>query len=145
MYYSLFFKYLFKQCVCVCVCIYILLLVVLALRCCTWAFSSCGEWGLISSCSALASHCGGFSCCRAQALGHRDFSSCSIWAQELWHWGVVMVQHVGSSCTEDQTHVPCIGRWIPIHCTTREVLLPVLKLELKMNSVSYFFFFSLNI
>ena len=25
-------------------------------------FSSCGEWGLLSSCGAQASHCGDFSC-----------------------------------------------------------------------------------
>ena len=28
-----------------------------------WDFSSCSEQGLLSSCSAWASHCGGFSCC----------------------------------------------------------------------------------
>ena len=27
----------------------------------------CGEWGLLSSCVARASHCGGFFCCRARA------------------------------------------------------------------------------
>ena len=32
-------------------------------------FSSCGERELCSSCSAWASHCGGFFCCGAQALG----------------------------------------------------------------------------
>ena len=31
-------------------------------------FSSCGEWGLLSSCGIRASHCGGFSCHRAPAL-----------------------------------------------------------------------------
>ena len=30
--------------------------------------------------------------------------------------------HVESSWTRDRTHVPCIGRWILNHCTTREVL-----------------------
>ena len=39
------------------------------------------EWGLLSSCSARASYCGGFSCCGAQALEHVGFSSCSAWAQ----------------------------------------------------------------
>ena len=29
----------------------------------------CREWGLLSSSGAQASHCSGFSCCRAQALG----------------------------------------------------------------------------
>ena len=40
-------------------------------------FSSCGEWGLFSSCSAQAPHCSGFSCCRTSALGCVVFSSCS--------------------------------------------------------------------
>ena len=37
---------------------------------CAQAFSSCGERGQLSSCGAWASHCCGFSCCRAQAPGH---------------------------------------------------------------------------
>ena len=39
-------------------------------------FFSYGEWGLLSSCSAQAGHCCGFSCCRAQALG--CVLSCSV-------------------------------------------------------------------
>ena len=35
------------------------------------AFSGCGRRGLLSSCGAGASHCGGFSCCGAWALGTR--------------------------------------------------------------------------
>ena len=59
-------------------------LAVLGLCCCTWAFSSCSQWGLLSSCSqrgllsscnTRASHCGGFSHCRAQVLVRR-LSSC---------------------------------------------------------------------
>ena len=38
--------------------------------------------GLFSSRSAWASNCDGFSCCRAQTLGHVDFSSCSSHALE---------------------------------------------------------------
>ena len=64
----------------------ILFLAVLSLHCCTQAFSSCGEWGATLRCSAPASHCGGFSCCRAQALGTqpsvvvaRGLSSCGSW------------------------------------------------------------------
>ena len=37
-----------------------LFLVELGLCCCTQAFSSCDEWGLLSSCGACASLCGGF-------------------------------------------------------------------------------------
>ena len=47
------------------------------------------EWGLLSSCHVRASHCGGFSCYRAQALGTRAsgvtalrLHSCSSWALE---------------------------------------------------------------
>ena len=38
-------------------------------------FSSCREWGLLSSYGAQASHCSGSSCCRARALGRVGFSS----------------------------------------------------------------------
>ena len=48
-------------------------------------------------------------------------SSCGTQAQQLWHTGLVAPQHVGSSRTRDRARVPCIGRWILNHCTTREV------------------------
>ena len=35
------------------------------LRFCSRTFSNCGERGLLSSCSVMASHCSGFSCCGA--------------------------------------------------------------------------------
>ena len=41
---------------------------------CTRAFSSCGEWELLSSCGAGASCCHGFSRCGARAVGHAGFS-----------------------------------------------------------------------
>ena len=34
-----------------------------------WLCAICGEQGLPSICGAQASHCGGFPCCRARALG----------------------------------------------------------------------------
>ena len=43
-------------------------------------------------------------------------------AQELWLTGLVAPWHAESSCTRDQTRVPCIGRRILSHWTTREVL-----------------------
>ena len=61
-------------CVCVCVCVHIcvytyihthinyLFLTMESLHCYVWPFSSCGEWGLLSSCGTQASHCGGCSC-----------------------------------------------------------------------------------
>ena len=50
-------------------------LAVLGLCCSGWAFSSC---------SVQAARCGGLSCCGAQSLGHMSFSSCDVWAQQLW-------------------------------------------------------------
>ena len=45
----------------------LLFLAVLGQSCCTRAFSSCEERGLLSSCSARAAHCGGFSFCGSRA------------------------------------------------------------------------------
>ena len=44
-------------------------------------FSSYVKQGLLSSCGAWASHCGGFSYYGAQTLGYMGFSSCDMWAQ----------------------------------------------------------------
>ena len=62
---------------------------VLGLRCCTQAFSSCGERGATLRCGAWAPHCSGFSCCRPWALGMqasvvaaRGLSSCGSRALE---------------------------------------------------------------
>ena len=45
-------------------------------------FFSFREWGLLSSCSAQASHGGGLSCWVARVLGLGDFSCCDSWALE---------------------------------------------------------------
>ena len=89
--------------------------------------------GATLHCSARASHCSGFSCCKAQALERAGFGSCGTWTQQLWLsgsraqtqqlWraGLVAPWHVGSSQTRPRTRVPCTGRQILNHCTTREV------------------------
>ena len=48
------------------------------------AFCNCGQQGLLSSCGAQASHCSGFSRCRAWALGGMGFSSSGKWALQSW-------------------------------------------------------------
>ena len=82
----------------------------------SWLFSSCGESGLLSSCSVWASHCAGFSCCGAGALGYADFSTQQLQlpgsraqAQELWCMGLVAAWHVGSSRIRDQTMSPVLA------------------------------------
>ena len=47
--------------------------------------------------------------------------------------------HVGSSRTRARTLVPCIGRWIPNHCTTREALIVVLICVFLMTNVEHLF------
>ena len=89
-----------------------LIFVAPGLHCCVQAFSSCSEWdllfvlGLLIEVASLVAEDGlevhRLSSCAAQALA------------DPWQ--------VGSSGTRDWTRVPCIGRWTPIHCTTREVL-----------------------
>ena len=88
-------------------------------------FSCCDEQGLLSSCSAGASHCGGFSCCRVQALGHMGFSRLQFLASRAqvqcsWYTGFVAPQHMESSLTRDWTLVSCFGRQILNHWATRE-------------------------
>ena len=45
-------------------------------------FSGCRALELPSGCGVWASHCRGFSCCGAQALGHVGIRSCSSQALE---------------------------------------------------------------
>ena len=113
-----------------------LFLAVLGPRCCMWAFSSCGEWGLL----IVAVHglliAKASLCCRAQTVGvqasvvaacrlgscgtcaleRTGFSGCGVWAQELWLAGSVVVVH-GLSCSAacgiflDQGSNPCPLHW----------------------------------
>ena len=63
--------------------------------------------GLCVQTFSSLSHCGGFFCCGAEAVGSE-----SLFAP--WH--------MGSFQTRNQSGVPCIGRQILIHWTTKEVL-----------------------
>ena len=95
-------------------------------------FSTSSKQGPLSSCSAQASPCGGFSCCGPRALGVVGFHRCGLGAQYsqlpglrpqdqyLWCSGFIAPSHVGSTWTNDPTCHPCTGRWI-LHWVTREV------------------------
>ena len=97
----------------------------LGLHCCMWAFSSCGEHGLLF----VVGH--GLLIAVASLVAEHRLQVRRL--QQLWHAGSVVVacglqsaglvapQPVGSSGTRGQTHVPCIGRCILKHCATREV------------------------
>ena len=59
--------------------------------------------GLLSSCSGQASHCSGFPCCGAQALGH---IGSVVAAPRLWSTGLVVVW-----CMDLATLGPLCGMW----------------------------------
>ena len=63
--------------------------------------------GAALPCGAWVSRCSGFLCCRARG----QQLCCAV--------GLVAPQRVESSQTRDPTRVPCTGRWILNHLTTR--------------------------
>ena len=79
-----------------------LFMAVLGLHCCTGFSQVAASW----ACSPAAVHwfliCRGFCCCRSWAVGHKSFSICGPWAQQLWYllWstGSVAVAR-GLSCS----------------------------------------------
>ena len=89
-----------------------LLLALMGFHCCPRAFSSCSERELLPRCCTRASHCGGFSCCGARALGLVGSVAVTL--------RLGCSKAGGSSQTRDQTHIPCIVRGILNHWTTRE-------------------------
>ena len=80
------------------------------------------QWaGATLCCSGWVSHCGGFSCCGAQALAAQALVVAACGLSNWGSWALVALWHVEVSQTRDWTQVSCIGRWIIIHYTTREV------------------------
>ena len=108
-----------------------------------WVFTAASGLSLVAASRGyfLAVVCrlltGGFSYCRARALGHVGFRSCSTGAQQLQLLssraqaqqlrlrcrGLVALWYVGSSRTRDQTCDPYAGRRILNHWISREVQL----------------------
>ena len=84
MFFFSFFLFCFKN-------IY-LFLVALGLHCCARAFSSCGEWGLLSSFGAWAFHFGGFSCGAQASVAVVHRLSCSVVA------GGIFLDQGSNSC-----------------------------------------------
>ena len=80
------------------------------------------------------SHFGGFSGCGAQTPGapasvvaaqgpiNCDLRAIECVGSSSRGRALAALQHVESPWARDRTCVLCIGRWIPIHYTTREVL-----------------------
>ena len=58
---------------------------------------------------------------RARGLSSCDFPVSRAQPQQLWYMGLVVLRHVGSSQTRDQTHISSIGSHILYLQATREV------------------------
>ena len=71
------------------------------LCCFMWAFSSCGEWGLLF----LAAH--GLLTAVASLVAEHRLQGCRL--QQLGCMDLVALQHVESSRSRDRTHVLTIG------------------------------------
>ena len=105
-----------------------------------WVFVAVRRLSLVVASGGYSSlWCAGFSLLWPLLLWstgsrHAGFSSCGTWAQQLWlassraqaqqlwRMGSAARRHVGSSRTRTRTRVPCIGRRILNHCSTREAL-----------------------
>ena len=86
------------------------------------------QWRAVGSCreqstsihTTLSWWCAAFSW-RWLLLRSAGTRSCVMWPS--------LFQHMWNLWTRDQTCVPCIGKWILSHCTTREIP----KVSLKIN------------
>ena len=102
-----------------------LFLAALGLCCCMWAFSSCGELGLLFI-TVLSFSFWWLLLLQNMGFRYAGINSCSIQAQSLRLAGSVVVVHrlsCSATCAIIPDRIPCIGRWILNHWTTREVSL----------------------
>ena len=120
-----FFFYLLKPST------WILSLAALGLSCCVQAVSSCREQGLlfVAVCRLL------IAVASLAGSRHVGFSSFSVWAQQLWHSGLVMPWHVKSSQNRDQTCGPCFGRQILNHCLLGSPEIEFLKILVRSSYI----------
>ena len=87
------------------------------------------RWARTALCRGVrAAHCGGFSCCGAQALGLAGSIAVAPRPNCSAAWGI--------SRTRDPTSVPCIDRRILSYCATREVQDKFFIVGLMSQSVS---------
>ena len=76
--------------------------------------------GPLYRCGGWVSHWSGFSCCKAQALGHSNHNSLAL--EWLSSCGTLTKLPWGMwNLPRNWPRVPCIGRWILNHWTSWEV------------------------
>ena len=128
-----------------------------------WVFVAVCGLSLVAESGGHSSlQCPGFSLrwlllLRSTGSRHAGVSSCGtraqqLWlvgsrvqAQQLWHTGLVAPRHVGSSRTRARTRVPCVGRQVLNHCTTREaLLLQILILHVIIPIIHCYYLYLVN-
>ena len=98
-----------------------LFLAVLGLCCYPQAFHQLWRSGVTLSSGAWGFSLKWLLLLQSTSFRHKGFSSCSMWAQQLWHKSLVTWRHLGSSLNRDRTGVPCSGRQTaPNHRAARE-------------------------
>ena len=109
-----------------------LFMVMPGLSFCTGSFSNCSEWGLllyvvgflIVVASFVAEH-RLWARARASAVAALALSSCGFRSLggtlSICGAGAYLLRSLWNLPDKDRTCIPCTGRWILIHCSTREV------------------------
>ena len=124
-------------CVCVCVCVWkfcVCVFLIIIYFCLYWVFVAVWAFLKLWGAGAILQLWGmGFSMQWRLLLGITGSRACPFQqlrhagsraqTRKSWRTGLVALQHVGSSCTRDDTRVSCISRWILHHLATWEALL----------------------
>ena len=106
----------FCKCVYVCVCVCVYIYIYINFSGCAGStlqyrlFSHCGEWELLSSCGAQASHCGGFSCCD-RAPGRVGSVAVAPGLQGTGSVAVVPRLSCSAACGIFPGSIPCLLHW----------------------------------
>ena len=88
-----------------------------------WVFVAVHRLSLVVMSGGYSAAVCGLFLLRSMGFKCAGFGGCSsiAWAQWSWHTIIVAPRHAVSSQTRDWMLVPCIGRWILNHWTTKEV------------------------
>ena len=97
---------------------------------CTWAFSSCCQWGLLFAAARRLLNAVGSP---PQAPGARVSGVAAHWLGSCGAPALVAPQRVRSPWIRDRSNVPCIARQILNHWTIREALFTKKKKKKRKN------------
>ena len=118
----------------------------ICLCCCTQTWSSFSKWGLLSSCGAWASHCGGFSSFKAWAsvvvvdgllsTGFIRCGACSLWNPPrpgIEPMSPALVGRFLTSRTPGKCHLHFLNHRITISCVWKVLLYHLLERSIPLS------------